>query len=56
MTTGTKRLVALFVERSSQQWVVWDPEDTFWLRSSIEGSVLKVEMAMSTPRVQRQSG
>jgi hypothetical protein len=30
MTTGPKRRVALFVERSSQQWVVRDPEGHFW--------------------------
>ena len=28
MTTGTKRMVALFVERSYQQWVVRDPRAT----------------------------
>ena len=28
MTTGTKRMVALFVERSYQQWVVRDPRVT----------------------------
>jgi len=36
MITGTKRLVALFVERPSQQWVVRDPEDNFWLLPSVE--------------------
>ena len=36
MTSGTKRLVALFVERSSQQWVVRDPEGNFWLLPSVE--------------------
>jgi hypothetical protein len=36
MTTGTKRLVALFVERSHQQWVVRDPEGNFWLLPSVE--------------------
>ena len=30
MSTGPKRRVALFVERSSQQWVVRDPEGHFW--------------------------
>ena len=34
MTTGPKRLVALFVERSYQQWVVRDPEGNFWLLPS----------------------
>ena len=36
MTTGTKRMVALFVERSYQQWVVRDPEGNFWLLPSVE--------------------
>jgi hypothetical protein len=30
MNTGTKRMVALFVERLHQQWVVRDPEGNFW--------------------------
>ena len=30
MNTGTKRMVALFVEKSYQQWVVRDPEGNFW--------------------------
>jgi len=36
MATGAKYLVALFVERSSQQWVVRDPEGNFWLLPSVE--------------------
>jgi hypothetical protein len=36
MTTEPKRMVALFVERSSQQWVVRDPEGNFWLLPSSE--------------------
>jgi hypothetical protein len=36
MNTGTKRLVALFVERSQQQWVVRDPEGNCWLLPSVE--------------------
>ena len=36
MTTETRRMVALFVERSSQQWVVRDPEGNFWLLPSVE--------------------
>ena len=36
MNTRTKRLVALFVERSQQQWVVRDPEGNFWLLPSVE--------------------
>lgn len=31
MITVNKRLLALFVERSSQQWVVRDPEGNFWI-------------------------
>ena len=30
MNTGTKRMVALFVERLHQQWVVRDREGNFW--------------------------
>lgn len=30
MTTLGKQVVALFVDRSSQQWVVRDPEGSFW--------------------------
>ena len=36
MTTGTKRRVALCIERSSQQWVVRDPEGHVWLLLSVE--------------------
>jgi hypothetical protein len=36
MTTGTKRAVALFVERSCQQWVVRDPEGNFWLLPAVD--------------------
>ena len=36
MTTGTKRMVALFVERSYRRWVVRDPEGNFWLLPSVE--------------------
>ena len=36
MTTGTKRMVALFVERSYQQWVVRDPEGNFWLLPAVD--------------------
>jgi hypothetical protein len=28
--------VALFVERSSQQWVVRDPEGNFWVLPSVQ--------------------
>ena len=36
MTTESRRMVALFVERSYQQWVVRDPEGNFWLLPSVE--------------------
>ena len=35
MPTGTTRLVALFVEKASQQWVVRDPEGRFWLLPAV---------------------
>lgn len=31
MLTVKKHLVAIFVDKSSQQWVVRDPEGNFWL-------------------------
>ena len=31
MNAVTKRLVALFVEKSSQQWVMRDSEGNFWI-------------------------
>jgi hypothetical protein len=36
MLTLRKQLVALFVDRQSQQWVVRDPEGNFWLVPSVE--------------------
>jgi hypothetical protein len=36
MITVRKQTVALYVERSSQQWVVWDPEGNFWIVPSVE--------------------
>ena len=36
MTTLRKPLVALYVDRSSQQWIVRDPEGNFWLVPSVE--------------------
>jgi hypothetical protein len=35
MNPANKRSVALFVERSSQQWVVRDPEGNFWIIPSV---------------------
>ena len=31
MTTATKQVVAIFVDKSSQQWVVRDADGNFWL-------------------------
>ena len=36
MNAVTRRLVALFVEKSSQQWIVRDPEGNFWIVPSGE--------------------
>jgi hypothetical protein len=36
MTTGSNQRVALFVERSHQQWIVRDPEGNFWLLPAVE--------------------
>lgn len=36
MTVLRKRVVALYVERSSQQWVVRDPEGIFWILPSVD--------------------
>jgi hypothetical protein len=36
MAMAKKQLVALFVDRSSQQWVVRDPEGKFWIIPFVE--------------------
>jgi hypothetical protein len=36
MISPRKQRVALFVERSSHQWIVQDPEGNFWLLPSAE--------------------
>jgi hypothetical protein len=36
MIPVSKRLVALFVDRSSRQWVVRDPEGNFWIIPSVK--------------------
>lgn len=36
MTTFRSQKVLLFVDESSQQWVVRDPEGTFWLVPVVE--------------------
>jgi hypothetical protein len=35
MLTLRKNVVALFVHRSSQQWIVLDPDGNFWTVSSV---------------------
>jgi hypothetical protein len=36
MFTLRKQQVALFVEKSSQQWIVQDPDGNFWVLPSVE--------------------
>ena len=36
MITVKKRLVALFVEKSSRHWVVRDPDGNFWAVPAVE--------------------
>jgi hypothetical protein len=36
MPTIHKQRVALFVDRTFQQWIVRDPEGNFWLLPSVE--------------------
>jgi hypothetical protein len=36
MITARRSTVALFVERSAQQWVVRDPEGNFWALPSVQ--------------------
>ena len=36
--TLRKKTVALFVDRSSQQWIVCDPEGNFWLLPSADNA------------------
>jgi hypothetical protein len=31
MLAVTKRVIAIFVDRSSQQWIVRDPDGCFWI-------------------------
>jgi hypothetical protein len=38
MLAATRRVVALYVDRSTQQWVVRDPEGDFWLLPSSDNS------------------
>ena len=36
MNAVSKQVVALFVDRSCQQWIVRDPEGNFWILPSVE--------------------
>jgi hypothetical protein len=36
MTTFRKQSVSIYVDRSSQQWVVRDPEGNFWIVPVVE--------------------
>ena len=36
MTPARKRVMALFVERLCQRWVVRDPDGNFWLLPSVD--------------------
>ncbi len=36
MTAVRKQLAALYVDRSCQQWIVRDPEGTFWILPPVE--------------------
>jgi len=36
MTVLAKRVAALYVHRSCQQWIVRDPEGNFWILPSVE--------------------
>jgi hypothetical protein len=36
MISPRKQRAVLFVERSSQQWIVLDPEGNFWLLPSVD--------------------
>ena len=38
MATLRKQVMALFVDRQSQQWIVRDPEGTFWVVPSVENA------------------
>ena len=38
MLTLRKQVVALFVDRQSQQWIVRDPEGNFWTVPSVENA------------------
>ena len=36
MTALGKQMVGLFVDRACQQWIVRDPEGTFWILPSVD--------------------
>jgi hypothetical protein len=38
MPTLRKQVMALFVDRQSQQWIVRDPQGNFWIVPSVENA------------------
>jgi hypothetical protein len=38
MLAVSKQAIALYVDRSTQQWVVRDPEDNFWIIPPVENA------------------
>ncbi len=38
MTIIRKQMAVLFVDRSSKQWIVRDPEGSFWLVPSVDNA------------------
>jgi hypothetical protein len=38
MLAVRKQVIALYVDRSTQQWVVRDPEGVFWMVPSVENA------------------
>lgn len=36
MVTLRKQRVSIFVDRTSQQWIVLDPEGTFWIVPAVD--------------------
>ena len=37
MTTVRKQVVSIFVDRTSRQWIVLDPDGTLWIVPPVEG-------------------
>ncbi len=36
--SATKRVAAIFADRSSQQWIVQDPDGRFWVVPSVDNA------------------